>query len=191
MKQSSSTPVVYQFNSQKVRTQTITSEAWFCLADVCQVLNLKQTSPLQKRLNPKGVIKNHTLTKGGKQELLFVNESNLYKLIFRSNKPEARVFEDWVTGTVLPAIRKTGSYTAKQVPFNPYGTHDDHSYARGMEAVGHIKQWASHALSGLNQDQVLEHCKEAEKSLIRGWTEMDDVLLRLTVVIAQLRRWRN
>lgn len=40
----------------------------------------------------------------------FINESGLYTLIARSNKPEARKFQRWVTSEVLPSIRKTGSY---------------------------------------------------------------------------------
>ena len=42
--------------------------------------------------------------------LLSVSESGLYKLIMRSRKPEAKKFQNWVTGTVLPAIRKDGLY---------------------------------------------------------------------------------
>ena len=41
---------------------------------------------------------------------LLVNESGFYKLVLKSRKPEARKFQDWVTGVVLPAIRKDGGY---------------------------------------------------------------------------------
>lgn len=83
----------------------------FCLSDVLHVLGVSNPSYVKERLNPKGVVLNYTLTKGGKQHLLFISEGNLYKVIFRSDKPNARKFEDWVTDEVLPAIRKTGSYT--------------------------------------------------------------------------------
>ena len=49
-------------------------------------------------------------TLGGKQSMTAVNESGLYDLIFQSRKPEAKVFRKWVTGEVLPTIRKTGCY---------------------------------------------------------------------------------
>jgi prophage antirepressor-like protein len=88
----------------------------FCLADVCHALGINNPSYVKERLNPKGIVLNYTLTKGGKQHLLFINEGNLYKVIFRSDKPNARKFEDWVTDEVLPAIRKTGSYTATSAP---------------------------------------------------------------------------
>ena len=51
-------------------------------------------------------------TPGGKQKMAIINESGLYSVILRSDKPEAKPFRKWVTGTVLPAIRKTGTYSA-------------------------------------------------------------------------------
>lgn len=82
----------------------------FCLTDVCRALGLIQPSKVRERLNEKGVRKIPTLTAGGEQKLLYVNESNLYKTIFQSRKEAAERFTDWVTSEVLPAIRKTGSY---------------------------------------------------------------------------------
>lgn len=46
------------------------------------------------------------------RDVAIVSESGLYKLIMRSDKPEARAFQDWVTRVVLPSIRKTGAYVA-------------------------------------------------------------------------------
>lgn len=56
-------------------------------------------------------------TSGGIQKLKFINEPNLYRIIFRSNKPEALRFQDWVFQDVLPEIRKTGSYSARQTAY--------------------------------------------------------------------------
>lgn len=103
---------IFNFKSTPVRTSTQDGEVWFCLVDVCDSLNLKRGSRVIDRLSEKGVRKTYTLTKGGKQETIFINESNLYKLIFKSNKPAALQFGDWVTGEVLPTIRKTGGYGA-------------------------------------------------------------------------------
>lgn len=50
------------------------------------------------------------------QKMNFINESNLYKVIFQSRKPQAEQFTEWVTGEVLPAIRKKGSYGLPQNP---------------------------------------------------------------------------
>ncbi|EAB8969561.1 hypothetical protein RAS56_004699 [Salmonella enterica] len=94
-----------------VRVQIINGEPWFCLKDVCEVLTIANHRRVAADiLDPKGVRKTDTLTDGGKQQLTFVSEPNLYRVIFRSNKPEARQFQDWVFNVVLPTIRKSGRY---------------------------------------------------------------------------------
>ena len=65
---------------------------------------------VKNRLSEKGVRIIPTLISGGKQNLLYINEPNLYKVIFQSRKESAERFTDWVAGEVLPSIRKTGSY---------------------------------------------------------------------------------
>ena len=62
----------------------------------------------------KGVTKRYTPTKGGRQEMVYINEPNLFRLIIKCKKPEAEQFEEWVMEEVLPSIRKTGSYSASQ-----------------------------------------------------------------------------
>ena len=94
----------------EIRTVTIDGEPMFCLADICKALELSQPSKVKERLNQKGVNSIPTLTNGGTQKLLYVNESNLYKTIFQSRKESAERFTDWVTSEVLPSIRKTGQY---------------------------------------------------------------------------------
>lgn len=95
----------------EIRTITKDDEPMFCLADVCKALELTQPSKVKERLNSKGVNIIPTLTKGGEQKLLYINESNLYKTIFQSRKESAESFTEWVTSEVLPSIRKTGSYS--------------------------------------------------------------------------------
>ena len=102
------------FNNEEfgnMRTATVDGEYLFCLSDICKALSLSQPSKVRERLNEKGVHTIPTLTKGGKQNLLYINEANLYKTIFQSRKPSAEKFTDWVTEEVLPALRKTGSYS--------------------------------------------------------------------------------
>ena len=65
---------------------------------------------VKNRLSEKGVRTIPTLISGGEQNLLYINEPNLYKVIFQSRKESAERFTDWVAGEVLPSIRKTGSY---------------------------------------------------------------------------------
>lgn len=102
------------FNSEEfgeIRTITKDNEPMFCLADVCRMLEIKNVSDCKSRLRQKGVATTDTLTNSGKQKMIFIDESNLYKTIFQSRKESAERFTEWVTSEVLPSIRKTGSYS--------------------------------------------------------------------------------
>jgi len=97
----------------EIRTAEIGGEPWFCLADICRPLGIRP-STCKNRLKEDGVIiTDGTDSWGRPSELNFVNEANLYRVIFQSRKPEAERFVDWVTEDVLPSIRKTGSYSAQ------------------------------------------------------------------------------
>lgn len=98
-------------NFGEVRTTLIDDKPYFCLADVCRILEIRNVSDCKKRLKSKGVVITDTLTEGGMQSMIFINEANLYKCIFQSRKPEAERFQDWVTEEVIPEIRKTGGYS--------------------------------------------------------------------------------
>ncbi|EDQ2394165.1 hypothetical protein RU50_005262 [Salmonella enterica subsp. enterica] len=105
-------PEVFSFQEHHdVRIQVIDNEPWFCLKDVCDILDIKNPRDmLAKQLDRGGVEKIYTPTISATQQISFINEPNLYRVIFRSNKPEARQFQDWVFNEVLPTIRKTGRY---------------------------------------------------------------------------------
>lgn len=94
----------------EVRSILINDEPWFMLADICRVLDISNSRQAKTRLNEKGVTTNDILTSGGNQKADFINEPNLYKLIFQSRKPQAEKLTDWVTSEVLPSIRKQGFY---------------------------------------------------------------------------------
>ena len=104
---------VYTFNPNNapVRVQVINGEPWFVAKDVCQALGVEKYRDAVNRLDDdeKGcpVVVD---TPGGLQSMTAVNESGLYNLIFQSRKAEAKAFRKWVTGEVLPTIRKTGRY---------------------------------------------------------------------------------
>lgn len=101
---------VFNFKSTPIRTQIIDNHIWFCLIDVCDSLNLRRGSKVVDRLEEAGVRKTSLSYTSGAKEVSFINEPNLYRLIFRSNKPAAIQFGNWVYEEVLPSIRKTGSY---------------------------------------------------------------------------------
>ena len=111
------------FNNEEfgsVRTITKDNEPMFCLADVCKALDINNVSQLKARLKEDGVITNEVIDSlGRKQTATFINESNLYKVIFQSRKPSAEKFTDWVTDEVIPSIRKNGGYIANQEQMTP------------------------------------------------------------------------
>lgn len=102
---------VFRYESREVRTVMKDNEPWFCLADVCKVLGLSSPHKVADRLDPDELTGIKLRSGGQTREMLFINESGLYAVILRSDKPEAKPFRKWVTGEVLPAIRKTGTYS--------------------------------------------------------------------------------
>ncbi|MER0239675.1 Bro-N domain-containing protein [Fulvimarina sp. MAC8] len=100
----------FDFNSKQLRTVMIEGQPWFVAADVCAVLGLTNMTNSIRPLadDEKGV--NQIKTLGGPQNVRVLCESGLYKLVMRSDKAEARAFQDWVTRDVLPALRKDGMY---------------------------------------------------------------------------------
>lgn len=101
------------FNSPQfgeIRVSGTPDNPMFCLADVCKVLEL-QVTPTKNRLRQDGVNSIKVIDNlGREQQAIFINEQNLYKVIMRSDKPQAEPFQDWVCGEVLPSIRKNGTY---------------------------------------------------------------------------------
>lgn len=107
---------VFEYQNNKVRTVDMDGEAWFVLKDVCEVLNIADHKVVVRRLDEDEVCQTPlTDSMGRQQSTTIINESGLYHVILRSDKPEAAPFRRWVTNDVLPAIRKTGSYNAPQL----------------------------------------------------------------------------
>ena len=103
---------VFQNNKfGKIRTIVSGDKVYFNLKDVCEILELKNARDVKKRLRDDDVIFSDAMDPNGKKRKMnFIGESNLYKCIFRSNKLEAEEFTEWVTGEVLPTLRKRGMY---------------------------------------------------------------------------------
>jgi addiction module RelE/StbE family toxin len=123
---------------REVRTLERNGEPWFVAKDVCDILDIQNRhDALAKQLDDdeKGVEKIYSL--GGKQDTNIINESGLYNLIFRSNKPEAKAFRKWVTSEVLPSIRKTGRYALEGHPALTMPM----SYGVYSELVRRVNSW--------------------------------------------------
>lgn len=105
---------LFEYNGSRVRTVVIEGEPWFVAKDVCEVLGYvnhrRAVEKLSKTMKDDVPICDAI---GRVQNTKVISEAGLYKLIFRSDLPEAENFADWVAEEVLPAIRKTGSYSTQ------------------------------------------------------------------------------
>lgn len=138
IQQTTGLQVFYNENENvNVRTQVINDEPWFVAKDVAMALNITWSGHTLDNI-PNEWTQMVKLTINGSdggvsdiRRMTLINEAAVYKLAFRSNKPEADRFVNWVTGTVLPSIRRTGSYSVsgerpestKRLPlpkFRPY-----------------------------------------------------------------------
>lgn len=102
----------FEFEAQQVRTTVIDGAPWFVAGDVANVLGYRMASDALRIVEDDEKGTQMVRTPGGTQMVRTINESGLYALILRSRRPEAKAFRRWVTGEVLPCIRRTGSYTA-------------------------------------------------------------------------------
>ena len=132
----------------RVRVVECEGEPWFVAKDVCECLELTNTSQTLSHLDDdeKGIISNDT--PGGKQEMSIISEPGLYSLILRSRKPEAKAFKRWVTHEILPSIRKTGHYGAPET--------EDEILARALVIAEGRLGMLSHAVSELQEQIALD-----------------------------------
>lgn len=150
------------FNSAEfgeIRTVVKDNEPMFCLADVCKALEIKNATDVAKRLEEDEVTRFNLGSQSG--ETNFVNESGLYAVILRSDKPNARKFRKWVTSEVLPSIRKNGSYQKQLSPQEimriQLGMIDDHEWRiTTLENTMTIDYGQQKTLEGIVNNTVID-----------------------------------
>lgn len=118
-------------------------DPWFIAKDVCDVLGLDNVTAACKRL-PEGSVRVTSINpdNGLSKEMNVINEPGLYWLVVRSDKPQAVPFIHWVTHEVLPAIRKTGTYTLP---------------GRGVNAALNVTRWGWQPIRDVVRDQGYTH----------------------------------
>lgn len=97
--------------NKKMQMVLMDNQPWFVARDVCNILELSDTEVALRKLDEDEKLTRKLYVSGQEREVYLINESGLYFLILRSNKPEAKRFRKWVTNEVLPSIRRTGSYS--------------------------------------------------------------------------------
>lgn len=145
------------FNNEEfgeVRTAVVNDEPMFCLIDICKALEIKNATDVAKRLDED---ERTRLNLGRQGETNFITESGLYAVILRSDKPNAKKFRKWVTGEVLPTIRKTGSYN------KPMSTAEKIKLlAQGNEELNERVEKVEDKLDSLENDMPLYGCEIEE-----------------------------
>jgi len=106
---------VFQFEGNEIRTIMHKGEPWWVAKDICIALGLTNHRQAISMLSDQQKDCVQIMDAIGRQrDTNIISESGMYKLAFRSNKPEAERFTDWVASEVLPSIRKTGRYSIHQ-----------------------------------------------------------------------------
>ncbi|MGN0629981.1 MAG: phage antirepressor KilAC domain-containing protein [Ruminococcus sp.] len=101
----------WNYESSEIRTIEKNGEPWWVLADVCKALEISNPSKVAQRIDED---ERSNFKLGRQGEAVIINESGLYAVILRSDKPQAKPFRKWVTSEVLPTIRRHGAYMTEQ-----------------------------------------------------------------------------
>jgi prophage antirepressor-like protein len=168
-------PLQFDFHGHPVRIVMLDNKPYFVASDVCEALDLNNVSMALTKLKPdeKGISKVDTLS-GGVQDMSIVTESGLYRLVFRSNKPEAEEFRLWVFNEVLPQIMRTGSY------ISPNANHLDIA----EQMIAHMRQqqqqivalqWQQDNLQA-NQQQTDARITKLEQRPLKGYSTVADYM---------------
>ena len=167
-----------------VRTVIINNNPMFCLSDVCKILEIKNVSDCKNRLKIDGVGSAEVIDSlGRKQSATFINESNLYKVIFQSRKESAERFTDWVTSEILSSIRKHGIYATDNVIDNILNNPDF-----GIELLTKLKEERAARVKAEQTNAILMHVNktytatEIAKELgLRSAIQLNKILEKLHI----------
>ena len=110
---------IFQFETETVRVLTREGEPWFVAGDLARALGYRDAEKMARNLHDDEKDTHVVGTpseQGGAQQVTIVSESGMYAAIFKSRRPEAERFRRWVTGEVLPSIRRTGRYEQHEPP---------------------------------------------------------------------------
>lgn len=105
----------FSFNDKPIRVvEDENTDLWFIAKDVTDILGHRSANDGTKLLDDDEKLVRTLFVSGQNREVTLINESGLYSLVLRSNKPEAKRFKKWVTSEVLPTIRKHGAYMTEK-----------------------------------------------------------------------------
>ncbi|MEH2352576.1 BRO-N domain-containing protein [Nostoc sp.] len=184
---------IFSFESHEIRFVGTASEPWWVAADVCAVLDIQNIRQNIAKLDAgeRGVCTIDTL--GGKQEVLTINESGLYSLVLTSRKIQAKRFKKWLTSEVIPAIRKTGTYSAIANP-QPLALNEAQKtkLAEHHEKVESIRRKITateQALKELRTELLTAMSDEVNeaKAFTSAYADVGEEYIRCTEVLARAK----
>lgn len=157
----------------EIRSAVVDGTPLFVAKDICDALGISKYRDALTRLDEDERASISVDTLGGKQSMIAVNESGLYTLVFQYRKPEAKAFRKWVTGEVLPNIRKHGFYMTPEVAMS----------AKNLKRLR--KQMLEQMRKYLIEDDLRKCAKRfgtssmAVHSILKGDFEHNDILAYL------------
>ena len=160
------------FNNEEfgeIRTVVVNDEPMFCLIDICKALEMSNPTMVAQRLDDDERTK---LDLGRAGDTNFITESGLYAVILRSDKPNAKKFRKWITGEVLPSIRKTGSYgkpmtTAEKIQLLAQGNEELSGRVEKVEdKIDSLEN--DMPLYGCEIDEIQKHVKRRGVDILGG-----------------------
>jgi prophage antirepressor-like protein len=159
-------------------------EPWWVATDVCRELgHVNAPQAISRHCKKDGISKQYTIDKMGRQqEVVLINEANLYRLINRSNTLHAETFQDWVCEEVLPSIRKTGGYGQQKAvdPFDPEQLLI-HYANKQIELSANVKQLETKNVALVTEvSELEEELEEALESLEYFETAENEMLLSMS-----------
>lgn len=155
----------FNFNTSAVRVVEIEGNPWFVASDVCAALAFTRPDNLLRHLelSEKQTVTPHLVRAYGiHHRSVVIAESGVFKLIMRSDKPEAKAFQNWVTQIVLPAIRKDGGYIAGEEKVASGEMSEDELVFKAMG----VMQRKIERLSGLHPTRQ-HHGREPHQAIPR------------------------
>jgi prophage antirepressor-like protein len=151
-----SAPVPFDYSGQEVRVVEIDGAPWWVAADVAATLGYTRSSDVARFVDDEDRGTEILRTLSGDQSHVIVNESGLFSILTSSRRPEAKPFRRWVTGTVLPALRKNGTYTMPGAePTTEVAEVDPFDTLQGMlDRLRENRDMAVRALMGIADHEV-------------------------------------
>jgi len=168
--------MTFHFSEEKNSIRNIIQgeDPWFVANDICKVLGMSDTNVALRKLDSEEKLTRKIYGSGQKRKMWMVNESGLYSLILRSNKPQAKAFKKWITSEVLPSLRKKGYYGQIQ--------RKDGKYIDARDIPYTLHQMNDYAVRTVSIDGVLHYSVNDVNRAIGSSTDASQVSKQLNKV---------